>query len=180
LHRLREWTPDDADRLLDAFTDPELSRQEPRVPGTPGQALEWIAHRAELVRERDVHGFAVVGGDADDPLGHVQVAVTSPRHGWGWVSYWTHHAARGRGAATAAALLISEFAFTRLGLFRLELGHRLDNPGSCVAARRAGFRPEGIERAKLRYGGHRYDTGAHARLADDPVEGVPDGPCRAG
>lgn len=178
MYRLRAWEADDADRVLDAFTDPELALQESRVPGTRGQALEWIAHRAELVVGRDVHGFAVVEEEGGSPLGHVQVAVTNQRHGWGWVSYWTHHAARGRGIATAGARLISDLAFSQLGLFRLEMGHRLDNPGSCLAARRAGFRPEGVERAKLRYGDRRYDTGAHARLATDPVEGIPDEPCR--
>lgn len=80
--------------------------------------------------------------------------------------------------ATAGARLISDLAFSRLGLFRLEMGHRPDNPGSFLAARRAGFRPEGVERAKLRYGDRRYDTGAHVRLATDPVEGIPDEPCR--
>jgi len=52
---------------------------------------------------------------------------------------------------TAAARAISEWAFTDLGLFRLELGHRTDNLASCKVATRAGYAVEGVERAKLRY-----------------------------
>lgn len=155
---------------------PELGLQEPKAPSDPGEALAWIARRAELAMEREVYGFAVVAEDGP-PLGHVQVAVTSRRHEGGWVSYWTHGEARGKGVASAGARLVAEFAFAELGLFRLELGHRLNNPASCLVARRAGFRPEGIERAKLRYGDERFDTGTHARLVTDSIEGVEPVPC---
>lgn len=176
LYRLREWGPGDVDRLLEAFSEAEMARQSPVVPTTPEQARAWIDRRRVLAAEGSVFGFAVVEGDGP-VLGHVQVSVTSRRHDTGWVSYWTLAEARGRGVATAGTMLACEYAFGGLGLFRLELGHRLDNPGSCVVARRAGFRPEGIERRKLRYGDERFDTGTHARLATDPVEGVELRPC---
>lgn len=176
MYRLREWEPGDADRVLSAFTDPELVLQEAKVPTGPEEALGWIVRRAELAVEEEVYGFAIAKGDGP-ALGHAQVAVTSRRHAWGWVSYWTHAEARGKGVASAGARLVAEFAFAELGLFRLELGHRLNNPASCLVARRAGFRPEGIERAKLRYGDERFDTATHARLATDPLEGVELRPC---
>ncbi|WP_235994945.1 GNAT family N-acetyltransferase [Nonomuraea montanisoli] len=53
------------------------------------------------------------------------------------------------------------------GLFRLELGHRVDNPASCRVAAKAGFLAEGIERGKLVYDGVRHDVERHARLATD-------------
>ncbi|RIJ14589.1 N-acetyltransferase, partial [Clavibacter nebraskensis] len=58
------------------------------------------------------------------------------------------------------------------GLFRLELGHRVNNPASCRVATRSGFAAEGIERAKLRYGDERFDVETHARLATDPATAV--------
>ncbi|MEU3020682.1 MULTISPECIES: GNAT family N-acetyltransferase [unclassified Nocardiopsis] len=176
MYVLREWNRGDTDRLLEAFAWDELARQEPEVPRTRDQALEWIDRRPVLAAEGDVHGFAVVDG-TDRVLGHAQLGVTSRRHGLGWLSYWTHPAEQGRGVASAGADLVARFAFGELGLFRVETGHRLNNPGSCVAARRAGFRPEGIERAKLRYGTSRFDTGTHARLVTDAVEGVAEGVC---
>jgi RimJ/RimL family protein N-acetyltransferase len=62
---------------------------------------------------------------------------------------------------------VAEWAF-EAGLFRLELGHRVNNPASCRVARAAGFSPEGIERQKLRYGAERFDVETHARLASAP------------
>ncbi|WP_017569228.1 GNAT family N-acetyltransferase [Nocardiopsis halotolerans] len=178
MYRLRRWERSDADRLLEAFAEPELAWQSPEVPDTPEQARDWIDRQRTRAEEGTAFGFAVV--DDDGPvLGHVQVAVTSRSHDLGWVSYWTLAEARGRGVATAGTLLASEYAFAEADLFRLELGHRLNNPGSCLVARRAGFRPEGVERRKLRYGGERFDTGSHARLITDPVEGVGPRPCTA-
>lgn len=178
LYRLREWNRGDVDRLLEAFAWEELVWQEPGdLPRTPDQAREWIAHRAELAGEGDVHGFAVVD-DQDKALGHVQISVSSRRHELGWLSFWTHPAEQGRGVATAGARLASRFAFDRLDLFRVEAGHRLDNPGSCLALGRAGLLPEGTERAKLRYGTSRYDTASHARLVTDPDTWTPEGPCK--
>lgn len=176
MYRVREWNRGDVDRLLEAFRWDELAWQESDVPHTKDEALEWIARREILAKEKDVHGFAVVDGP-DRVLGHVQVSVSSRRHDFGWLSYWTHPAEQGRGVASAGARLAAEFAFAELDLYRVETGHRVNNPGSCVAARRAGFRPEGIERAKLRYGTSRYDAGTHARLVTDPVEGVEEGVC---
>ena len=176
VYRLREWHRGDAERLLAAYAWDELAWQEADVPHTRDEALEWIEQRAVLAKEQDVHGFAVVDG-MDKALGHVQLAVTSRVHDLGWLSFWTHPAEQGRGVASGGARLATEFAFDQLDLFRVEMGHRLNNPGSCVAGQRAGFRPEGIERAKLRYGTSRYDTGSHARLVTDPADGVAEGVC---
>ena len=80
MYRLREWNRGDVDRLLEAFAWEDLVRQEPGdLPRTPDQAREWIAHRTEQARDRDVHGFAVVDGQ-DKALGHVQISVGSRRH----------------------------------------------------------------------------------------------------
>lgn len=68
-----------------------------------------------------------------------------------------------------SAAAVANWALTDLGLFRLELGHRANNPASGSIALAAGFIQEGRERQKLRYGDERFDTLTYARLADDPV-----------
>lgn len=60
-----------------------------------------------------------------------------------------------------------------LGLYRLELGHRVNNPASGRIAIAAGFVQEGREREKLRYGNERFDTLAYGRLATDPIPLAP-------
>lgn len=63
---------------------------------------------------------------------------------------------------------LARWAFDDAGLFRLELGHRVNNPASCGVARgAAGFAVEGLERQKLEYDGVRFDVELHARLATD-------------
>jgi RimJ/RimL family protein N-acetyltransferase len=63
---------------------------------------------------------------------------------------------------------VATWAFDEVGLFRLELGHRTNNPASCVVATRTGFLVEGLQRGKLSYDDQRY-VELHARLAPDPV-----------
>ncbi|MFS2031568.1 GNAT family N-acetyltransferase, partial [Curtobacterium sp. CT11-45] len=101
-------------------------------------------------------------------VGCVGVTAIEHTHGTAWISYWLTPEARGRGMATRALAAAAEDAFA-LGLHRLELGHRTNNPASCAVATRAGFRAEGVERDKLRYGDDRFDVETHARLATDPT-----------
>ncbi|GAA3127833.1 hypothetical protein GCM10010466_18290 [Planomonospora alba] len=159
--RLRGWRPDDVPAVLAAFAAPDMAQQSARPVDTPEAALEWMAFWG--FRD-DARAFAVTAGG--EVVGNVAVSNIDA-HDTGWVSYWTSPHARGRGVAAAATLLLAEWAFRERGLFRLELGHRLNNPASCAVAVKAGFAAEGIERAKLRYGHERFDVERHARLATD-------------
>ncbi|MEI7034628.1 GNAT family N-acetyltransferase [Streptomyces pratensis] len=166
---LRPWLPADAPAVLRAFAPAEMDRQTDRPVSDLAGALVWIAART---RERGAGtGFSwAVAGDGGEALGCVALTVLNRVHGTGWVSYWTTEAARGRGVAPAGVRALARWAFEELGLYRLELGHRTDNPASCRVAERSGFTAEGVERGKLRYGDVRYDVERHARLADDAVD----------
>ncbi|MFI6506266.1 GNAT family N-acetyltransferase [Streptosporangium sp. NPDC050855] len=158
---LRGWRPDDVPVVLDAFRSPDMADQAARPVDTARAALEWIGIWG--FRD-DAQAFAVVCGG--EVVGNVAVSNIDA-HDTGWVSYWTLPRARGRGVAMAATMRLAEWAFLERGLFRLELGHRIGNVASCAVATRAGFLPEGVERAKLRHEGVRYDVERHARLATD-------------
>ncbi|MEV4893952.1 GNAT family protein [Nonomuraea sp. NPDC055795] len=156
---LREWRDADAPAVLQAFQYEDMRRQAPWPMITLKDAQGWIA-----AWEGVGHAFAVTldGRVAGN------VAVTGiDRHLNGWVSYWTVPEFRGRGVAAIATSMLADWAFKERGLFRLELGHRVNNPASCKVALKAGFLAEGIERAKLSYDGVRYDVERHARLATD-------------
>ncbi|RAS66751.1 RimJ/RimL family protein N-acetyltransferase [Lentzea atacamensis] len=162
---LRPWQACDAPIILAAAAEPGMDRQFTAPVDSLAAAEEWIA----LCTARQVQGGAYAFAVLDDgvPVGNVTVSNVELRHLTGWVSYWVLSEARGKGLATKACREVSEFAFAELGLFRLELAHRLDNPASCRVAVGAGFGAEGVERAKLLYDGVRYDTETHARLATD-------------
>ncbi|MEU5859592.1 GNAT family N-acetyltransferase [Nonomuraea sp. NPDC047529] len=158
--RLREWREDDAPVVLRAFETPDLRRQSPFPVVTLKDAMGWITSWTGVG-----HAFAVTveGGTV---VGNVAVAGIDA-HDNGWVSYWVLPGHRGLGIATAATEELARWAFGERGLFRLELGHRTDNPASCRVATKAGFLAEGIERGKLCYEGVRHDVERHARLATD-------------
>lgn len=176
---LRPWTVEDRDTaaVQRAFAAPDMSAQARNPVATAADARSWLAplvpdpSRAEPRRVAfaiDLDGVAV---------GHVMVSDIERVHLTGWVSYWVAPLARGRGLAGAATAALAEYCFTVRGLFRLELGHRLNNPASGRVAAAAGFIREGTERQKLRYrdrGGswERFDTALWARLATDPVPAV--------
>lgn len=166
---LRPWLLSDAPEVLAAFGSEDMSTQAADAVRTLDDAIAWI-ESAGVIDARSA-AFAV---ELDARLaGNVMVSDIDHRHDTGWVSYWTTAASRGRGVATAATATLAHWAFDELGLFRLELGHRVGNPPSCRVATAAGFVAEGIERAKLRYGAERFDVHTHARLASDPVPAVP-------
>lgn len=162
---LRPWLPDDAPIMLAAAGEPMMDRQFSSTIDSLAAAEEWIALLATRRAEDTAYAFAVL--DDGVPVGNVAVSSVERRHLTGWVSYWMREEARGKGLAIRACRAVSEFAFAELDLFRLELAHRVDNPASCRVALGAGFRREGVERARLLYDGVRYDTETHARLAGD-------------
>ncbi|WP_261647323.1 GNAT family N-acetyltransferase [Curtobacterium sp. C2H10] len=188
---MRPWRPSDAPVLLRASADPELARQfggvrfddvaaaEAFIGATyrfDGHARYWavvakvadVADVADAADGRPGSDGAGSGGAGARVVGCVGVTAIEHTHGTAWVSYWLTPEARGRGLATRALAAAAEDAFA-LGLHRLELGHRTNNPASCAVATRAGFRAEGVEREKLRYGDDRFDVETHARLATDPT-----------
>ena len=162
---LRPWRADDAPIMLAAAGEPVMARQFTTPVDSLAAAEAWIETLATRRVDDTAYSFAVL--DDGVPVGNVAVSSVERRHLTGWVSYWIREQARGKGLATKACRAVSEFAFTELGLFRLELAHRVDNPASCRVALGAGFLVEGVERARLLYDGVRYDTESHARLATD-------------
>ncbi|MYW03018.1 GNAT family N-acetyltransferase [Streptomyces sp. SID3343] len=163
---LRPWEAGDAEVVVGAFAAPEMSRQASREILSAADAHLWLSDRERDRQAGTGYSWAVVGRNAA-VLGCVAVTAVDRRHDTGWVSYWTVEAARGRGVAAAGVRAAARWAFAELKLYRLELGHRLDNPASCRVAERAGFVVEGVQRGKLRYGDVRHDVELHARLATD-------------
>ncbi len=163
---LRPWTPNDAPDLLAAYREnPDLVTQFGEVElSSVEQAQIFIGEYLGAAPSRRTWALNVDGA----VVGNVGLSNIERDHETAWASYWLVSAARGNGYAARALGAAAGWAFDD-GLFRLELGHRVNNPASCGVATRAGFVPEGIERGKLRYGSRRFDVETHARLRTDPV-----------
>lgn len=167
---LRPWSCTDATALREAWTSSgDLGTQ------FGGADLSTNENSADYLNR-----YLVFGDDAKNwaivfdgqVVGNIGMTAIEFRHQTAWMSYWLATPARGHLLATRSLVSVAEYAFAQ-GLFRLELGHRTNNPASCRVAKRAGFLPEGIQRQHLKYGDKRYDVEIHARLATDPKPDVP-------
>lgn len=162
---LRPWTIDDVPALIAAAQSaPDLATQFGGADLATRAAAEAFIEQS-LRFDENVKNWAIVEDDV--AVGNVGASSIEFRHETAWVYYWLSAEARGKGYATGALVALSGWAFES-GLFRLELGHRVNNPASCRVATAAGFQAEGVERQKLRYGTERYDVETHARVATDP------------
>ncbi|MGU3408865.1 GNAT family N-acetyltransferase [Microbacterium sp. M1A1_1b] len=167
---LRPWSPDDASALLvarrsSADLDPQFAGADIHDELA---ATDYISTFLPF-GERAKHWAVVQDGVA---VGNVGLTAIEMRHRTAWVSYWLAPGARGHGSASRAVQAVAAWAFDA-GLFRLELGHRVNNPASCRVATAAGFVAEGVERQKLLYGAERFDVETHARLASDAAPVTP-------
>ena len=143
---LRRWRSSDAADVARACADPETARWLPvPVPYdlAAGQGFvdgivpaQWAAGSAANVAVVDAASGALLGA----------IGLTL-RDGIGEVGYWTAPEARGRGVATRAAVLHTDWALQVLGLPRVELLADVGNLGSQRVAERAGFVREGVARA---------------------------------
>jgi RimJ/RimL family protein N-acetyltransferase len=76
--------------------------------------------------------------------------------------------ARGRGVASAALGLLTEWAFADLAALRLELMISVENEASKRVAERCGYVREGVLRSMHFKQGLREDTEIWSRLPTDP------------
>jgi RimJ/RimL family protein N-acetyltransferase len=136
---LRAKGRDDVDALVAICQDPEISRWT-RVPSpyTRADAEGWIA-ASELDRQLE-HALDWLVEDAEgNVVASIAVQDIRADEGIGEIGYWVAAPARGRGIATRAVRLATEWALHDLGLETLELITHEDNVASQGVARAAGF-----------------------------------------
>ena len=149
---LRAMTGADADAVTAACQDPEIPRwTRVPVPYRRADALDWVAgSELELDAGLSINWLAVDA--ADSLLASVAVMQIDREAGTGEIGYWVARDARGRGIATRATRLVSDWAGAELGLTTLEIIVHEDNAPSLRVARSAGFTPAGERREGPREG----------------------------
>jgi RimJ/RimL family protein N-acetyltransferase len=130
-------------------------------------AAAWCERGADW-NSGDHATFSVLAADTGRLMGNVSLHSVDREQGNGEIGYRVAPWARGRGVATEALRVVTEWALDRLGLFRVQLFHAVVNEASCRVAVKAGYLAEGTLRSSTKYGdGLRYDEHLHARLAVD-------------
>lgn len=151
--RLRMYAERDVPALVVACADPEIARWTlVPSPYTKDDAVKWIAStRTERERGAAFHFLAVDSQD-DRLLGAVGVEIKrSGERRYGNAGYWVAADARGRGIATRAVRLLTDWAFVALDIEWMQLVIDPANQPSRRVAERAGYQL--IERKPARFGG---------------------------
>jgi RimJ/RimL family protein N-acetyltransferase len=149
------------------FDDPEVLRFT-RLPDPPPPDFveTWFGLYERARRDGTREAFALVGGDGEF-LGLALAPRIEREARTAELGYIVAPAARGRGVATAALRLLTDWAFGELGALRLELLIGVENPASKRVAERNGYRLEGVLRSLHFKQGLREDTEIWSRLPTD-------------
>lgn len=169
---LRPWRAADVPIVVGAYEDPEIQRWHVRTM-TPAEAAGWVRSWAESWSAGTGASWAVV--EAGTVVGRTGVPGLELPTGGGKVGYWVVPGARGRGIAVRALDAVTRWAFTEIGLHRLEIVHSVANAASCRVALRAGFELDGTRRAAGLHADGWHDMHLHGRVVSSSVDGCVDG-----
>jgi RimJ/RimL family protein N-acetyltransferase len=167
--RLEPFSREHFDALGDMLGDPEVLRFT-RVPEpVPADFAEtWFARYERGRADGTRMNFAIVEGPERRFAGFAVAPVIDAEAATAELGYGVAGWARGRGVATAALRELTTWAFTELGMVRLELLIDVDNQGSQRVAENCGYTFEGVLRSVYVKPGRRTDTQCWSRLATDP------------
>jgi RimJ/RimL family protein N-acetyltransferase len=140
--RLRPWAAADAPAVTRACQDPDIARWTlVPSPYTEAHAHAYIAAAPGQLRRGSGLPLAIADAGDDALLGAIGLNVIDWERRSADLGYWIVPAARGRGAATSAVRLLTQWAFAELGLAVIELRPHRENAASQAVALRAGYAP---------------------------------------
>ena len=165
---LRELQPEDASHLLPVLTAPDVARFMSPPPTTVDR-FSWFIDWSRREREHGRYiAFALLPHAQPSPVGLLQLRQLEPEFRtaeWGVAlasQYW------GAGLFLDAARLLLDFAFTDVGVHRLEARAAVANGRSQAALHKLGAVKEGVLRRSLTTSdGQRLDQVLWSLLDDD-------------
>ena len=155
----------DFDRLL---RDSDIVRHT-RVPTKPpaGFAASWVDRYVAGWADGTRAGFAILSAAEDDFLGMAALVDLDLPARQAEIGYIVSPEARGRGVASRALRLITDWSLGPLGLERVELRIDVANTASIRVAERLGYVREGVLRSLHLKEDLRSDVAIYSRLAGD-------------
>ncbi|MDD5339660.1 MAG: GNAT family protein [Candidatus ainarchaeum sp.] len=108
---------------------------------------------------KDVVFLAIVLKDGDRHIGNIKLGPINRQHGYGEVGILIgEKACWGKGYATEALKLLSDYAFGKLKLHKITAGCYAGNVGSAKAFLAAGFVQEGVRKSQYLCDGKYVDA----------------------
>lgn len=166
--RLRHIARDDADALFALYADTEVMRYWNHAPWRSiDQALDAIDEaRADYATGASLH-CAIEHIASGVLIGSCALYALAPQHRSASLGYLLAQQYWGHGYLAEAMHLLLDYAFTDMGLNRIDADVNLHNAGSMIALERLGFRREGRMRARWIVDGTPQDTYAYGLLRHD-------------
>jgi RimJ/RimL family protein N-acetyltransferase len=167
---LRPYTEADIDGVRAACQDAEIQRFIPvPVPNEREHAEQFVRENsAEGWRAGTGRSFAVLDSVTAQLLASIGLARYDEASRIGEVGYWVAPQARKQGVCVQATLAVARWAFSALGVERLEWMAEVGNEGSRRVAEKAGFTVEGVLRDRIRHrDGSRADAWIGSLLPGD-------------
>jgi len=162
---IRRLVAADADELRELRSDPEVRRWSDPRELTLDEARTEIDTAAAAWSAGAAAHLAIAAAD-ESFLGTIGLPLYGERRAS--VGYDLLPSARGRGVATGAVRLVTDWAFEQFPeLVRLELWAIVGNEASERVAERAGFQREGVFRSRLPFGSELRDVVVFSRLRGD-------------
>ncbi|GAA3033111.1 GNAT family N-acetyltransferase [Streptosporangium longisporum] len=137
---LREWDDDDLDAMVRLFDDPEVAYWTPLASPFGPQAARTYLERSRQRRAAGERVQLAITVDGGEPAGEVLLMLSGLGLDVAEIGYSLGAAWRGRGLASAAVRLMTEFARETVGVARLLLEIEDGNTASVAVARAAGYR----------------------------------------
>ena len=168
---LRKPHLDDTQAVFDGCQDPLI----PRFTAVPAdysmaQALDYVQRTDASVRTQRELPFVIEYGNGDDKVfaGTISFHSLSVKNSVGELGYWMTASMRGKGIATTAARMLTDYGFATIGFKRIEAIIDRDNVASLKLVESAGYQREGLLRKKItRDDGRQVDMYIYAALPED-------------
>jgi RimJ/RimL family protein N-acetyltransferase len=148
--------------------DPEVIANT-RVPDPPPDGFEhqWLQAYKDGEADGTRDGFAIEDAETGEFLGIAGLVAIEREANQGEIGYVVAREARGRGFASRALRLVTDYALGDVGLDRVQLLIASGNTPSLRVAERCGYLREGVFRSLYFKGGRRQDTVIYSRLPSD-------------
>ncbi len=168
---LRPYCDSDCEDIYAAVRE-SLSDMYPWMPWahrdyTIDESRKWLKNQFGEWNKGSSYEFAILDARSGHYLGGCGINRIDIINRWANLGYWVRSGHMGRGVATAATVLLADWAFKKLHLNRVEILVATGNPRSQRVAEKAGARREGILRNRLCLYKETHDAVLFSLVPDD-------------
>ena len=149
---LRKPHLDDTQAVFDGCQDPLIPRFTAiSADYSMAHALDYVQRTDASVRTQRELPFVIEFGNGDDKVfaGTISFHSLSVKNSVGELGYWMTASMRGKGIATTAARMLTDYGFSSIGFKRIEGLVDIENIPSAKLLEGAGYEREGLLKNKV-------------------------------